>query len=209
MSTPKAKKSGRPVDAAKRRTIVKTAVAHFFDHGYSAATIEGIAESAGVSKVTIYNQFGTKEALFAAAVELECESMRGRMLPDIDDIPIAQRLSMIAHGLHGFLFRPKMLQFERRVAAETERAPELGMAFLEAGPRRMKSAMADVLQRAHDRGELALEDSALAAEQFVGMVKGMADLEWRFAGEHDEAINNRRIAEAVKTFLRAYAAEAS
>lgn len=205
MSTEKSGKSGRPVSVEKRAAIVEASIAHFFAHGFAASSIEGIAEAAGVSKVTVYNQFGSKEALFAAAVEAECETMSGRMLPELDDVPIRQRLTAIAHGMHGFLFRPKMLQFERRIAAETERVPELGRAFLNAGPRRMKAALAAMLKRAHDRRELSLEDPELAAEQFAGMVKGMADLEWRFAGEHDEATNNRRIDAAVETFLRAYA----
>lgn len=197
---------GRPVDTAKRDAIIDAAVAQFFDVGFAASSIERIADIAGVSKVTVYNQFGGKEALFEAAVQAECEKMRGKMLPQIDDLPIAQRLTAIAHGMHGFLFRPRMLRFERRLASEAERHPELGRTFLESGPRRMKAALADVMRRAADRGELSLDDPALAAEQFAGMVKGMADLEWRFAGEHDEVVNARRIEAAVATFLRAYAA---
>lgn len=200
-------KAGRPASEAKRAAILHAAIAHFFDHGFAASSIEGIADTAGVSKVTIYNQFGSKEALFEAAVEAECEKMRGQFLPDIDAMPIAERLTMIAHGMHGFLFRPEMLRFERYVSAETERVPELGRTFLEAGPRRMKAALASLMARADACGELSLDDPALAAEQFVGMVKGMADLEWKFAGEHDEAVNERRINAAVETFLRAYAPE--
>ena len=199
-------RKGRPVDTAKRDAILDAAVDQFFDVGFAASSIERIAEIAGVSKVTVYNQFGGKEALFKAAVEAECEKMRGRMLPEIDDVPLAQRLAMIAHGMHGFLFRPNMLRFERRLASEAERHPELGRTFLESGPRRMKAALADVMRRAAARGELELDDPELAAEQFAGMVKGMADLEWRFAGEHDPAVNQRRIDAAVETFLRAYAA---
>ena len=56
---------GRPVDPAKREAIVAAAAHSFFDIGYAATSIEQIAADAGVSKVTIYNQFGDKHTLFA------------------------------------------------------------------------------------------------------------------------------------------------
>jgi hypothetical protein len=63
-----ARKAGRPLDAAKRRAIIDTAAHLFFHNGYAATAIEQVAADAGVSKVTIYNQFGDKRALFIAAV---------------------------------------------------------------------------------------------------------------------------------------------
>lgn len=76
------RKVGRPLDAAKRAAIVEAAAHHFFHHGYAATAIEQVAADAGVSKVTIYNQFGDKRALFTAAVECECEKMRGHFSLD-------------------------------------------------------------------------------------------------------------------------------
>ena len=204
MSTPDTPKMGRPVDPAKRQAIIDAAIAAFFDVGFAACSIEGIAADAGVSKVTVYNHFGDKAGLFAAAVEAECEQMRGAMLPEIDDLPIRERLTKVAERMHAFLFRPRMLAFERRLASEAERVPELGRIFLDAGPRRMKAGLAAMLERARARGELDFPDPLIAAEQFAGMMKGMADLEWRFAGEHDAEVNSARIRHAVDTFLAAH-----
>lgn len=199
------RKVGRPLDAAKRRLIVETAAFHFFQHGYAATAIEQVAADAGVSKVTIYNQFGDKRALFAAAVAGECEKMRGHF--SLDAMPhgsIRERLTAIAEAIVAFLFRPEMIQFERRIAAETEAEPAIGAAFLEAGPWRMKQAFGAWLARATDAGDLAIDDPLLAAEQFVSMCKGMGDLERRFgaviAPEHARA----RIHGAVEVFLAAY-----
>lgn len=199
------RKAGRPLDAAKRAAIVDTAAHHFFHHGYAASAIEQIAADAGVSKVTIYNQFGDKRALFAAAVECECEKMRGHF--SLDAMPqgtIAERLTAIGEAIFAFLFRPEMIQFERRIAAETENDPAIGLAFLEAGPWRMKEAFAAWLARACALGELAIPDPGLAAEQFVSMCKGMGDLERRFGATIDPAQRARRIAGAVEVFLAAY-----
>ncbi|MFM7379101.1 MAG: TetR/AcrR family transcriptional regulator [Erythrobacter sp.] len=204
---PVRRKAGRPLDAAKRAAIVDTAAHHFFHHGYAATAIEQIATDAGVSKVTIYNQFGDKRALFTAAVECECEKMRGHF--SLDAMPqgtIAERLTAIGEAIFAFLSRPEMIQFEHRIAAETEADPAIGLAFLEAGPWRMKQGFGAWLARECELGALAIADPALAAEQFVSMVKGMGDLERRFGASVCQSERERRIAGAVEVFLAAYAA---
>ena len=199
------RKAGRPLDAAKRAAIVETAAHHFFHHGYAATAIEQVAADAGVSKVTIYNQFGDKRALFAAAVECECEKMRGHFsLEGATTGSMRERLIAIGQAVFAFLFRPEMMQFERRIAAETEHDPAIGAAFLEAGPWRMKRAFAAYLEREAGSGALAIADPILAAEQFVSLCKGMGDLEHRFGAAVTPEASRRRIAGAVEVFLAAY-----
>lgn len=202
-------KLGRPTDVAKREAIVEAAAQSFFDVGFAATSIEQVAAKAGVSKVTIYNHFGDKRALFAAAVSLECEKMRGYF--SLDELPsgsIRDRLMTIGKAMYAFLSRPEMVQFERRIAAETEQEPAIGLAFLEAGPWRMKAGFGAYLAHANATGELAIDDTMLAAEQFVSMCKGMGDLERRFGAEVSVEDSERRIAGAVDVFLTAYAPEA-
>lgn len=178
----------------------------FFHAGYAATSIEQVAADAGVSKVTIYNQFGDKRALFAEAVARECERIRGNFsLEAMPQGAIRGRLIAIGEAIIAFLWRPEMFQFERRIAAETEQDPAIGAAFLEAGPRRMKAGFAAYLQHAAEAGELSIPDPELAAEQFVSMCKGMGDLERRFGAEVSPQDHQRRIAGAVDVFLAAYA----
>ena len=201
---------GRPVDPAKRDAIVAAAARSFFDIGYAATSIEQIAANAGVSKVTIYNQFGDKRALFAAAVEHECENIRG-LFEFGGELKgsLRERLTIIGQAMSDFLGRPELVQFDRRVAAETERDPEIGRAFLNAGPYRMKAAFTALLQAMVEAGELAIDNCGLAAEQFVSMCKGMGDLERRFGMPRDEEEDRARIAGAIGVFLSAYEVDAA
>jgi TetR/AcrR family transcriptional repressor of mexJK operon len=204
---PASRRAGRPLDAAKHRAILDTAARHFFNNGYAATSIEQVAADAGVSKVTIYNQFGDKQALFAAAVGSECEKIRGHFSLDaMPSGPIRKRLLAIGEAMLAFLFRPEMIQFERRIAAETEREPAIGAAFLEAGPWRIKHGFAAYLRHEAEAGELAIDDAELAAEQFVSMCKGMGDLDRRFGAEVTPEDRRRRIVGAVEVFLAAYGA---
>jgi len=198
----RSRKLGRPLDVTKRQAIIDAAVRSFFHEGYAGTAIEQVAAAAGVSKVTIYNQFGDKRGLFAAAVECECERMRVHFsLHDMPAGTIGERLTAIGEAIVAFLW---MLQFERRIASETEQDPAIGAAFLEAGPRRMKQGFSAYLRHAVAVGDLRIDDTDLAAEQFVSMCKGMRDLECRFGGEVTTADHRQRIDGAVKVFLAAY-----
>jgi len=175
------------------------------EHGFAATSIEQVAADASVSKVTIYNHFGDKRALFVAAVERECEKMRGYFtLEEMPDAKIEERLNRIATAMCAFLSRPEMIQFELRIAAETQHEPVVGRAFLETGPWRMKAAFSAWLSHACDQGELVIEDPDLAAEQLVSLAKGMGDLERRFGSRPSEQENAARIEGAVSVFLAAY-----
>ena len=178
----------------------------FFEGGFAGTAIEQVAADAGVSKVTIYNQFGDKRGLFTAAVECECEKMRGYFwLAEMPQGSIRERLMAIGEAMLAFLFRPEMMQFERRIAAETEHDPAIGLAFLEAGPRRMKQAFSAWLRHACEAGELVIADTDLAAEQFVALCKVMCDLEHRFGARVTPPDSQRRLVGAVTMFLAAYA----
>jgi TetR/AcrR family transcriptional regulator, mexJK operon transcriptional repressor len=206
LSTKLEPRIGRPTDQAKRMAILAAAAQSFFNDGYAATSIEQIAAAAGVSKVTIYNNFNDKRGLFAAAVEQECEKIRSAFkLEDISRGTLRQRLTAIGEAMTSFLARPEMVQFERRIAAETEHEPNIGEAFLMAGPHRVKAAFARLLAAMHEAGEVDIADTDLAAEQFASMCKGMGDLDRRFGRPTDEARDRERIAGAVKVFCAAYA----
>lgn len=198
-------KLGRPTDSSKRQAIVEAAAKSFFTNGFAASSIEQIAADAGVSKVTVYNHFGGKRALLTAAVEHECDKMRGYFaIEGLEGMSVRERLTAIGEGMVAFLSRREMVQFERRIAAETEHDAEIGLTFLEAGPRRMKQSFVAFLEWAQQRGELDVPEPWLAAEQFASMCKGFGDLERRFGAELDQAANDQRIASAVDVFLKAY-----
>lgn len=59
----------RPGVGGARETILAAARAHFSEAGYGGATTRAIAASASVDPALISHYFGSKEALFLAAVE--------------------------------------------------------------------------------------------------------------------------------------------
>jgi len=188
----------RPVDRAKQDAILASARDEFFEYGFESASIERIAAAANVSKVTIYNHFQNKENLFSAMVGSECRIMRGN-LPEMSDeeMPLRTELVNFAQAMMEFLSSPDIIRFDRRMAAEVERHPELGELFLNAGPRLMQKMLIEMLACEMEKGKLAKANPQEAAAHHV---------EWRFSDPEKAAasVTTASLEAAIDRFLLAY-----
>jgi AcrR family transcriptional regulator len=79
--------------AEREQEMLEVAGETFATHGFHAASMDAIAEAAGISKPMLYNYFGSKQGLYLAYVEGSgralLQSMRGASSPDA---PADQRL---------------------------------------------------------------------------------------------------------------------
>lgn len=91
------------MDQAKRDKILEAAVREFARHGFKKASIESIAEGAGVGKGTIYLAAETKEDLFYQAVHREVRAWSSAVGRHIDPARTAEELLMGAAAL-GFQY---------------------------------------------------------------------------------------------------------
>ena len=60
---------GRPRDPNRDRVIISAARREIANHGYTGATMDAIAKSAGVGKDTLYRRWSTKEQLVLDVVD--------------------------------------------------------------------------------------------------------------------------------------------
>ena len=58
----------------KRTAIVAAARQVFLENGYAQASMDQIAQSAGVSVKTIYRHFENKDELFSAVMQAACRA---------------------------------------------------------------------------------------------------------------------------------------
>lgn len=155
--------------AAKRQTILDAARAMFLRDGYAATTLEAVAAGAGVSKMTLYRHFGSKEVLFEALV-------RG-MAEGIDELEGLEAQSGDAHArLRAFgvafarsLMRPEALALYRMIVSEAERFPDLARLFQDRGRAQAQGWVAALLRE--ERG-LDCDEAATRARDFDAMVLG-------------------------------------
>ena len=95
---------GRPRDPALDARILEAAVALIAEVGYDGATVEAIAERAGVGKPTIYRRWAGKAEIVAEAIRArkgagrpaDTGSLRGDLRALVDDV----RASLRGEDLH-------------------------------------------------------------------------------------------------------------
>jgi len=180
---------------AKQEQIIKGAIEEFSDAGFENARMNNIAAWAEVSKRTVYKYFDGKEALFHAIVDrLVSQLDAGSDLRFDPARPLRQQLWALA-AVEGKLFVSRdFMDLVRLVAREAERFPGLAV-------RRFFSDAAAA-------GALKAADPALAADQFLGLLK--ADAFWprlHGGGAIDEAVMRRTINGAVDLIVAGYGAK--
>ena len=199
---------GRPKDLGKRAAILESAKRLFVEQGYDGVSMDQIAAAAGVSKLTVYSHFGDKDALFAAAARAYCDQRLPSELFDANpDVPLRERLSEIAQAFYAMVSSPEAVAGHRILCTPQMADSPVPAMFWEAGPKRVQSEFAQLLQRRIEAGELEIDDVALAASQFFTLLKGDAHAQLVMGcGETAcrEAVRTHLVA-SVDMFLRAYA----
>lgn len=69
-----------PLKTARRERLLDVAEKLFVTQGFRATTMEGIAEAAGLSKVTLYGYFSDKEAAFEGVAQRLAERLGAAVL---------------------------------------------------------------------------------------------------------------------------------
>lgn len=192
------------VRADKQRDLLDGALRTFARDGYSRASIDALAEAAGVSTRTIYNHFGDKAGLFKAVIldsaarvaEHEiaiADRLLGRIVDleqDLIDFGTAWSTPDPATADHFALIR------QIRADAAHIDAGTLA-AWQDVGPLRVRRALAAHLKAHAAAGMLRIEDENVAALHLIQLTAGSVAAAPDTAPEHI-------VRAGVTAFLAAY-----
>jgi TetR/AcrR family transcriptional repressor of mexJK operon len=157
----------------KHQKILKAAKELFLEGGYAATSMDQVATVARVSKTTLYTRFPSKEALFAATIEWECQAFGMRFSPtDFAGLPVDEALCQIGQRFVNLLGSPEAVRVDQLVNGEAARFPEIAMALYRAGPEHICRLVARYLDHATAQGMIDVADTEFAAEQFLFGLKG-------------------------------------
>jgi AcrR family transcriptional regulator len=95
-ATPKPERRTRLAASARRAQLVDVGRAVFAARGYEAASVEEIAERAGISKPIVYEHFGGKEGLYAVIVDREVAHIVERIVEAMSSGTPRERLEQAA-----------------------------------------------------------------------------------------------------------------
>lgn len=172
--------------------------------------MDQIALESGVARRTVYNQFGSKKALFDTTMAHMWDRMP---LDAIIDATAAVRppeevLYSIGRTIASFWAPPESVAFMRLVIWESARFPELGESFFHNGRGPARGAVSEYIHRLSDDRHFRIEDPDLAAAQFIDVILGEVLLGRLVAATSTTALDEERcdyvVREAVALFLSRY-----
>ncbi|NUR30083.1 MAG: TetR/AcrR family transcriptional regulator [Catenulispora sp.] len=216
MTAPAAELQGNP---KKRRAILDAATTVFLREGFSRASIDAIAADAKVSKQTVYNHFGDKNALFMAVTDAVQDAAVAHItdlmdtgfpdpaaLTDIKELRSA--LVRLTREWIRVVHTGRLVDLRKLVDSEAEHHPELRERWFSNGPGRTYPRLSRLLAELARAGLLDVPRDVLAEPDLLAhQLTAPAGMDIRhIPPEADfEAEFDKRVTRGVDFFLRAYA----
>lgn len=198
-----------PRAARKRQAILAAARTLFLRDGFDAS-VDQIAAEAGVSKVTVYNHFGTKQALFVEIVKAGLDAPLGdTLLGAVDRLGDGGDLrSAMTEAARAWVREirsdPDVLALRTLMAREAHRVPELEQAWRRGGPSLHHPAARDALAKLTASGRLAIPDPEVAILQLYSLLVFPHLVFHAYGTGVDDALADRLITSGVDMFLSYY-----
>jgi AcrR family transcriptional regulator len=200
---------GRPRDPERSRRILEAAQKHFYEHGLERASLDAIAADAGVSKMTVYSNFGSKEGLFQAVLRERTETVVGGVVgaEQLDPREPHKALTVVGERFLALPREDDVLGKFRSVYGVAGAQPQACQAFFTEGPERLNNEVAAYLRRAHAAGTLKVRNPLQAADLFLAMFLGSGHIRGLLMlGKPDAKEDEALLQEAVRVFMAAYTA---
>lgn len=165
----------------------------FAEFGYDRASMDALAEAAGVTKATVYAHFSSKAGLFEAVIRHWLVELPAPSLPNPAGGALRAQLNAVARELLRQAAHPAALAITRMLSRSTQ----VPAAYLEQWYRRHaphRQHLEKILSHCSRCGS-----PSLAASQFLLLVTGSPDPDVPVPAD------DLRVAAAVDLFVRAYA----
>jgi TetR/AcrR family transcriptional repressor of mexJK operon len=164
---------GRPVDMEKHAAILAAARDAFLAQPYERVSMEAIAASAGVSKVTLYAKFGSKDQLFVTAISATSHHIYGRArLEVMEGQKLDAVLLRLGRDFVTMILDPQIIALWAVMMRAADKAPGLPRQFYQNVIATSLDALAEAFRVAADRGEIVCDNPLQAAVMFTSMVQG-------------------------------------
>lgn len=163
---------GRPRDVEKDRAILRAAQRLFLERGFDGASVDAIAEAAGVAKATVYARFADKDALLRQSIKSKCsEFLDAETLDWRAGRTLREGLTAIAERFLSLVTDPDALSMHRLMMQEGQKSDRLPTLFFESAILPAVNRLSAFLQSEADRLGVIIKDPEGAAWRFLGMVK--------------------------------------
>ncbi|MFB9949355.1 TetR/AcrR family transcriptional regulator [Rhizobium puerariae] len=193
-------------DPVKREQIIDGAKRVFMKLGFHAASMNDITREAGVSKGTIYVYFQNKEDLFGAIVAQERERITLRMRDILaGSEEVEDGLYRFGMGFAAHITSPQVINAMRTVIGVVDRMPSLCRQFFNSSSMNVRTVLDDFIKRHVALGNIKVEDTDLAARQFIEMASGTF-FKFRLFGDLQDVPPQKELDHVVRGAIRVFMA---
>lgn len=173
--------SGTTQDARRedrRRAILDAAEALFLEQGFARVSLAAIIRRSGGSLATAYELFGNKHGLLRAVIERD----KHERLAEFDELierteSAAEILRTITDRILELVMQPRQVAMLRIVISESLNDPEFAREFYRELHLGRVAHLADIFRAWNADGRAQFDDPEAAAELYLDMVVGDAELE--------------------------------
>ncbi|MDI7776089.1 TetR/AcrR family transcriptional regulator [Asticcacaulis sp. EMRT-3] len=153
----------------RRERIIQVARSVFFEVGYAGASMSMISSRLGGSKATLYAYFNSKEELFSAIIREGCQDMAAIFQAHIGTNDLRQSLTTMGQEMMSLILSDWGNRTMQLIIEESPRNPDLPKLFHDAIETSGKKTLRQLLQTAHDRGQIEAPD----VDEAAGILKSL------------------------------------
>ncbi len=188
----------------KRAAILDGAIDVFISLGYELASMDKIAETAGVSKRTVYNHFGSKENLFQAVLyDFLAQRQSLKTIVYNPGKTLEEQLLAFADAEIFLIDSPRRLGLSRVMTMVFIQDIDYARKTVSKYPPHYDMLLA-WLQEAEKDGKIKADDLLLAARVFYALVEGAVTYPAVFSNGINRAAVKPLLDEIIATFLARY-----
>lgn len=188
----------------KRAAIIRGAEDTFISLGYGLASMDMIAENAGVSKRTVYNHFNSKENLFEVIVDNLLEERQNlKPIKYNPDKTLEEQLLAFAESEIHLINSPRRLALSRFLTLTFLNDLEYQRRTVSKYPP-VYGMLMDWLKEAKNHGRIETDNVFMAARVFYALITGAVTWPALFTDGLDQQAIKPLLDEVIAVFLARY-----
>lgn len=184
----------------KRAQIIEAALDTFLELGYSGASMNLVAERAGVIKQTIYSHFQDKQSLFRDVIaSLTVDYVQNALQqPDLVNQKLPVVMRKIGQTILDRHQDPRHIRFVRTMIGEAGRFPELAKLFTEATLRPVLTLIVQYIKKQND---YKIADPEAFARVFIGAIVNHCQQQYILHGRELLPFDSNRLLDELISIL--------
>lgn len=162
-----------------RAAVREAARTLFLQQGYAGTTMDEIAEAAGLTKRTLYNNYADKDALFTEIVaevgayaDEFARALRDELAAGTTAANLSKTLHELGRRLALGIVRPEVVAVRRLLIGEARTFPALARRYFDRAPGQVLKVLSAGFARLGKAGLLRVSQPRRAAAQFAYLVAG-------------------------------------